>query len=146
MKWLEILFVSALPFSELRGGIPLALYLGFDPISAYVLCVLGNFLPIPLLLLTLGLIERVTLKLPLISEIYNKIVKRTERKREIVDKYGYLGLTMFVAIPLPITGAWTGTLLSSLLGLDKLKSAFYILLGIMIAGIIVLTTSMLALR
>ena len=135
-----------MPFSELRGGIPLALYLGFDPISAYVLCVLGNFLPIPLLLLTLGLIERVALRLPLISKIYGRIVKRTERKREIVDKYGYLGLTMFVAVPLPITGAWTGTLLSFLLGLDKLKSAFYILLGIMIAGIIVLTTSMLALR
>jgi len=146
LKWLEVLIVSAMPFSELRGGIPLALYLGFDPISAYVLCVLGNFAPIPFLLLTLGLIERTVSKVPIVSEIYGRIVKRTERRRDIVDKYGYFGLTLFVAIPLPVTGAWTGSLLSFLLGLDKLKSALHILLGIMVAGVIVLGTSMLALR
>ena len=141
LRWIEVLFVSALPFSELRGGIPLALYLGFDPISAYVLSVIGNFLPIPFLLVFLDLIERLVIKTP-ISSIYAKVVERTERKKHIVEKYGYFGLIAFVAIPLPFTGAWTGSLLAFLLRLNRAKSLICILLGIMIAGAIVLTASL----
>ena len=141
MDWLKVLVVSALPIAELRGGIPLALYLGFDPVKAYTISVLGNFLPIPFLLVFLSLIERVVLKTPF-SSLYLRVVKRTERRRKVIEKFGYVGLTLFVAIPLPVTGAWTGCLLAFLLGLDKLKSVFYILLGILIAGLIVLTTSM----
>jgi len=141
MDWLKVVVVSALPISELRGGIPLALYLGFNPVEAYTISVVGNLLPIPFLLLLLSLIERIALKTPL-SSIYLKIVRRTERRKDIIDKYGYLGLTIFVAIPLPVTGAWTGCLLAFLLGLDKIKSLMYIALGVALAGIIVLTTSL----
>ncbi|MEM0022543.1 MAG: small multi-drug export protein, partial [Archaeoglobaceae archaeon] len=70
--------------------------------------------------------------------IYEFIHIRVERRREIVEKYGYLGLTLFVAIPLPMTGAWTASLLAFLLGLNNLKASIAILLGILIAGIIVL--------
>jgi uncharacterized membrane protein len=69
-------------------------------------------------------------------------VRRTERRRDMIDRYGYLGLTLFVAIPLPVTGAWTGCLLAFLLGLNRFKSFFYIALGVTLAGIIVLTTSL----
>ncbi len=141
MDWLRVIVVSALPISELRGGIPLALYLGFNPIEAYTISVIGNILPVPFLLMFLGLIEKIALKTPL-SSLYLKIVRRTERRRDVIDRYSYLGLTLFVAIPLPVTGAWTGCLLAFLLGLDKLKSFFYITLGVTIAGIIVLTTSL----
>jgi len=141
VEWLKVLLVSSLPVSELRGGIPLALYLGFDPIWAYVISVLGNTIPIPLLLTLLSFIERFALKTPL-SSIYLTIVKRTERNRKVVDRFGYVGLTIFVAIPLPITGAWTGCLLAFLLGLDKVKSLFCIFLGVLIAGVVVLSSSL----
>ena len=141
MDWLKVVVVSALPISELRGGIPLALYLGFNPVEAYAISVVGNLLPIPFLLMFLSLIERIALRTPL-SSIYLRIVRRTERRKDIIDKYGYLGLTLFVAIPLPVTGAWTGCPLAFLLGLDKIKSLVYIALGVALAGIIVLATSL----
>ncbi|WP_457549254.1 COG2426 family protein [Archaeoglobus sp.] len=141
MDWLKVVVVSALPISELRGGIPLALYLGFNPVEAYAISVMGNLLPIPFLLLFLSLIEKIVLKTPL-SSIYLKIVRRTERRKDIIDKYGYLGLTLFVAIPLPVTGAWTGCLLAFLLGLDKVKSLVCVALGVALAGIVVLATSL----
>ena len=141
MRWIDVLFVSALPFSELRGGIPLALYLGFDPISAYILSVVGNFLPIPFLLLFLDVIDRLIMRTPL-SNIYAKIIERTEKKKKIVEKYGYLGLIAFVAVPLPFTGAWTGSLLAFLLRLNRAKSILCILLGIMTAGVVVLAASL----
>jgi len=141
MDWLKVVVVSALPISELRGGIPLALYLGLNPVEAYAISVVGNLLPIPFLLMFLSLIERIALRTPL-SSIYLRIVRRTERRKDIIDKYGYLGLTLFVAIPLPVTGAWTGCLLAFLLGLDRFKSLVYIALGVALAGIIVLATSL----
>ena len=141
MDWLKILVVSALPISELRGGIPLALYLGFDPLRAYILSILGNLLPVPFLLIFLDFIERIALRTPL-SKLYIKVVERTRRKKALIERYGYLGLSIFVAIPLPVTGAWTGCLLAFLLGLDKAKSFVFIALGVSIAGIIVLASSL----
>ncbi len=140
LNWIEVLLVSALPFSELRGGLPLAIYLGLDPIRAYILSVIGNFLPIPFLLLLLGAIEKLALRTHLAS-LYTKIVERTEKRKGLVERYGYLGLIMFVAIPLPFTGAWTGCLLAFLLRLNRIKATICILVGILIAGLIVLTTS-----
>lgn len=140
LNWIDVLLVSALPFSELRGGLPLAIYLGFDPIRAYILSVIGNFLPIPFLLLFLGAIEKLALRTPL-APLYTKIVERTEKRKGLVERYGYLGLIMFVAIPLPFTGAWTGSLLAFLLRLNRIKATICILVGILIAGLIVLTTS-----
>ncbi len=145
MDWLKVLIVSALPISEVRGGIPLAIYLGFDPLKAYLISVVGNILPIPLLLTFLEFLERIVLRTQL-SKLYGRIVDRVERKKCLVERYGYLGLTIFVAIPLPVTGAWTGGLLSFLLRLDKLKSFAFISLGVTIAGVIVLISSLGALE
>lgn len=139
MDWLKVIIVSAMPISELRGGIPLALYLGFDPLTSYILALIGNILPIPFILLTLELVEKAINKTPL-SRIYRKVVEKTEKRKEIVEKYGYLGLVLFVAIPLPITGAWTGALLAFLLGLNKVKSFLSITIGASLAGLIVLTS------
>ncbi len=134
-----------MPFSELRGGIPLAIYYGLDPLKAYLLAVAGNFLPVPFLLLTLGLIERLALKTPF-AELYMRIVERIERKKGIVEKYGYPGLIAFVAIPLPFTGAWSGTLLAFILRLNRAKALVCILLGIIVAGFVVLSASLGVLR
>ena len=138
---MKVLFVSAMPVSELRGGIPLALYLGFDPLTSYLTALLGNLIPIPFVLYTLNFVERFVQRTPL-SKLYSKLIERVERRRVAIEKYGYLGLTLFVAIPLPVTGAWTGALLSSILGLDRLKSFLFIALGVAVSGVVVLTSSL----
>jgi uncharacterized membrane protein len=139
---LGVILVSALPISELRGGIPLALYYGFHPLQAYLLCVVGNALPVPFLLLFLERIGKVAERFDLTQRIYGVFVERSKRKRDLIEKYGYAGLTIFVAIPLPITGAWTGSLLAFLLGLRVIKSFSFIFIGILIAGIIVSLASL----
>ena len=142
MEWLEVLIVSAMPFSELRGGIPLAIYLGLPPAEAFLLAVLGNLLPIPFLLMFLDIIDKIVVRWKPLAEIYLKIVERIERMKEIVERYGYLGLLMFVAIPLPMTGAWSGSLLAFLLRLNKTKALVFIAVGVLIAGVLVLSASL----
>ncbi|MEM0215552.1 MAG: small multi-drug export protein [Archaeoglobaceae archaeon] len=139
MNSLLVLAVSAAPISELRGGIPLAIYLGFSPLEAYLLSVIGNFLPVPIILLALNRLLKILSRFGSIWELYKKIELRVERKKDLVNKYGYLGLALFVAVPLPVTGAWTACLLAFLLNLDRLKSSLSILIGICIAGLIVLS-------
>ncbi|MEM2817720.1 MAG: small multi-drug export protein, partial [Archaeoglobaceae archaeon] len=134
MESLYVILISALPIFELRAGIPVAIYYGFKPWEAYTLAIFGNFLPVPFLLLLLNKLLEIAKRFRTLWAIYEFIHIRVERRREIVEKYGYLGLTLFVAIPLPVTGAWTASLLAFLLGLNNLKASIAILLGILIAG------------
>jgi len=135
-----------MPFSELRGGIPLGIYLGLPPAEAFLLAVLGNLLPIPFLLLFLDRIEKIALSWKPMARFYVKAVERVEKRKDIIERYGYLGLSMFVAIPLPMTGAWSGTLLAFLLRLNKTKSLIFIAMGVLLAGVIVLSASLGVLR
>jgi len=136
-----VILTSASPISELRGGIPLALYLGFDPAEAYILGVLGNILPVPLLFFVLSRVEKLISLLPFLGRVYEKSVEVALKRKSVVEKYGYLGLTLFVAIPLPVTGAWTGTLIAFLLRMNPVKSTIFIFSGILIAGALVLFVS-----
>ncbi len=142
INMLSILIVSAMPFSELRGAIPLALYFGLSPAEAYLLSVVGNLLPVPFLLVFLDYLVRIATKVDMLAKVYRKVVGRVERKKEIVERYGYLGLTIFVAIPLPVTGAWTGTLLAFLLQLNRFKAFLFISAGVCIAGVVVLLAAL----
>ncbi len=137
----EVLIVSAMPISEIRGGIPLAIYYGLNPISAYLVAFVGNLIPIPLLLLSLDKLMKLMMRIDMFKGFYSRLIERVEKKRDLIEKYGYIGLTLFVAIPLPITGAWTATLLAIVLNLKKVKSLLFISVGIGIAGLIVLTTT-----
>ncbi len=137
---IEVMLVALLPISEIRGAIPFAIYCGFDPISAYIISLIGNLIPIPMLLLSLEYIIHV-IEGTKLGGVYKLIIKKVENKKNYVEKYGYLGLLLFVAIPLPVTGAWTGSLIASLLKLNKAKSLIAIALGVSVAGIIVLITS-----
>ena len=141
MEWLKIILISMFPFSELRGAIPYAALMDVNPLEAYILSVLGNFLPIPLILFILHKAEPLIERIPIVGDVYKFFVKRAEKKKEIVERYGYFGLTLFVAVPLPVTGAWTGSLIAFLMGLDKRKSMAFIFVGILIAGLIVLSAS-----
>ncbi|NOY10852.1 MAG: small multi-drug export protein [Archaeoglobi archaeon] len=141
MEWIDVLVISMLPISELRGAIPYAAIKGLPPAEAYVVSVIGNFLPVPFILFVLHRVEGLIRRIPLIGRLYEYALSLAERRRGAVERYGYPGLTLFVAIPLPVTGAWTGSLIAFLLGLNGRKAMLFILLGIMVAGVIVLSTA-----
>lgn len=136
-----IFFLSALPVTELRVTIPLALGLGMAPLRAVTLAVLGNLLPIIPILVLLEPLSKLLHYFPYINRLFQKVLTLSRRKGKQVEKYGVLGLLLFVAVPLPGTGAWTGAILAWLLGLNILSSALAIGLGVVSAGIIVTLAS-----
>ena len=135
-KEVIIFIISLMPILELRGGLLAATLLKVEFIRALVICVIGNVLPIPFVLLFLEKILNIFEKWKVTAKVVRWLEKKADSKREQIDKYGYLGLILFVGIPLPGTGAWTGTLLAVLLNLNKKKSFIYISLGVLLAGII----------
>lgn len=133
-----VLLVSALPVVELRGAIPLAIGKGISPAEAYFLAVIGNLLPVPFLLFFLGEAEKRLRRFPIFDTSFEWLFLRTRRKaNEKIRKYGALGLIPFVAIPLPVTGAWTGALASYIFGIELRYALPCIAVGVSIAGIIV---------
>ena len=135
-KDVVIFIISLMPVLELRGGLLAASILKIPYIRALIICVIGNILPIPFVLLFLEMIFRWMEKWNPTKKIVRWLEKKGNSKRSQIDKYGYLGLILFVGIPLPGTGAWTGSLVAILLGLDKKKSFVCILIGVMLAAII----------
>jgi len=142
---LKILFVAALPIAELRLAIPWAIEILETPwYYAFLIAVIGNILPVPFILLFLEAATRLLSKVAVFERFLNWLFERTRRRGKIIHKYKRIGLVLFVAIPLPVTGAWTGALAAVLFGI-KFKHAFIsIFIGVIIAGIIVTSLWMLA--
>ena len=128
--------VSMFPIVELRGGIPVAYLLGIDWFPAYILCVIGNLIPVPFILWFITPIFNWLKKTKLFSGIVNKLESKSMAKSSQVTKYEALGLFIFVAIPLPGTGAWTGALIASLLNMNFKKAFISIIGGVLVAGFI----------
>lgn len=135
-KEVIVFIISLLPVLELRGGLIAAAILGVDFLPGYIISIIGNVLPIPLVLLFLEKILEWLKKFKVSKNLVIKLEKKILSKKSQIDKYGYLGLMLFVGIPLPGTGAWTGSGLAVLLHLDKKKSFIYIMLGVIMASII----------
>ncbi len=135
-KDLVVFIISLLPLLELRGGMIAATLLGINFYKALVICFLGNILPIPFVLMLLNKIFDLLKKWKPTKKLVEKIEKKIISKRSQLDKYGYLGLLLFVGIPLPGTGAWTGSGLAVLLGMNRKKSFIFIVLGVLLAEII----------
>ena len=135
-KDVVVFIISMLPLLELRGGLLAASILNVSFLPGYILSILGNVLPIPFLLLFLEKILNWLGKFKSTKKIVNKFEKKVLSKKDQIDKYGYIGLMLFVGIPLPGTGAWTGAGLAVLLRLDKKKSSIAIFLGVILASII----------
>lgn len=125
---------------ELRGALPLAINVhDINWPLALLVAYIGNLLPVPFLLLLFDPVARFLSKIRVFGIIIEWVLERARRRKGIVEKYGPLGLVLFVAIPLPVTGAWTGSLIAFILGI-KFKYAFpAIALGVLIAGVIVTT-------
>ncbi len=140
-KRIFIFIISMIPILELRGGILAAALLDMDPLESYIICVLGNIIVIPIALFILELIFKLLRKINFFDRIISKIENKCLSKKDKLEKYGYLGLVLFVGIPVPGTGAWTGCFLASLLNMDKKKSFIAALIGVLLASVIMMILS-----
>ena len=141
--WLVVFIISLLPILECRLGMFTAIVLlDMNPFVGFVISFLGNILPIPFILLLINWIFEILKKVPVMKNIVFWLEEKTLKKKDKIDKYGIWGLLLFVAIPLPGTGGWTGALLASLLKLDKKKSFGVIAIGVFIAGLIITVLSL----
>lgn len=140
-KYVLIFLISLMPILELRGGLIAASLLDISPWSAFVVCLIANILIIPFVLFLIEAVLGFLSRFKKLGELIDWFKKKTLKKKSTIEKYGYLGIMLFVAVPLPGSGAWTGCLLAVLLGLDKKKSFLAALLGVFIAGVIMMIFS-----
>lgn len=135
---LIVVIISALPIAELRVALPIAIISFHMPWhKAFCLAIIGNLLPVPILLLFLEPLAKVVSRVEVGRRLVNWVFEHTRRRGKAIERYEKIGLTLFVAIPLPVTGAWTGSIAAFLLGLRFRYAFLSILTGIIIAGAIV---------
>lgn len=140
-KELIVFFISLMPILELRGGLLAASFLGLDPIPSYIISVIGNILPVPFILWFINSILDYMRKSKHFYKIANWLDKKVEKHKSQIESYGFWGLVLFVGIPLPGTGAWTGCLIASVLEMNRKKAFFATMLGIFMASIIMMLIS-----
>ena len=141
--WLVVFIISLCPILECRLGMFTAIVLlQMNPFVGFIISFLGNILPIPFILLLINQIFELLKKIPYIKVPIIWLEEKTLKKKDKIDKYGIWGLLLFVAIPLPGTGGWTGALLASLLHLDRKKSFGVIAVGVFVAGLIITVLSL----
>jgi len=127
-----------LPVSELRGGLPFALSQGVPPLPAYLYCVAFNALVAPLVFFFLSTLHKLLLPVRLYRSLFDRVVVRARSKLQgKVERFGYWGLVLFVGIPLPITGAYTGTLGAWILGMERRRTLLFVTIGVLLSGLIV---------
>lgn len=140
-KQLIVFIISMLPILELRGGLIAASLLNLGELESFIICFIGNILPIPFILWLITPLFDKLKKTKKLSKLVNKLENKALSKKDQIEKYQYLGLMLFVGIPLPGTGAWTGCLIAALLGMDKKKAMLFSILGVIMAGIIMMLLS-----
>jgi uncharacterized membrane protein len=139
-KDLKVFVMAMLPIIELRGALPYAVCVQpqiWIP-KAYLLAVIGNLVPVIPILFLLEPVSTYLRRVPILDRFLTWLFERTRRRGKLIEKYEAIGLTMFVAIPLPVTGAWTGALAAFIFGIRRRWAIPCIALGVMIAGVIVL--------
>ncbi len=131
-----VFLISMLPIIELRGAIPVAAVMGLNPFISYTVSIIGNILPVPFILLFITRFCELMKKVKYLNKLPLWLEKKVQKNEGKITKYKNWGLFIFVAIPLPGTGAWTGALVAAFLGY-KFKDAFLtILAGVITAGVI----------
>ena len=132
-----VFFCAMIPFIELRGSIILGASLGIPWWQNLIISVLGNMLPVPFILLFLRWFLEIMKKTRLLGGIARWLERKADKNKDKVDKFGFWGLTLLVAIPLPGTGAWTGSLVASLMRINFWKALLANFIGVLIAGVII---------
>jgi len=134
-----------LPIAELRGAIPVGIFTcNIQWFYVLPIAIIGNLIPVPLLFLFLEPLRKFSNKMGIVGVWVEKFLKRTQRRADSINRYGKVGLMLFVAIPLPFTGAWTGAIAAYLLGFRFRDAILPIAAGVLIAGIIVTVISVLS--
>lgn len=136
-KFLMTFLISMVPVVELRGGLPYGILSGLSLPMAATAAVLGNILPVPFIVFFIEKIFSLLRRyFPKMDSFICRMEKKAADKQELIDKYGALGLILLVAIPLPGTGAWTGSLVAALMGMKPRKAFPCIFAGVIIAALI----------
>ena len=138
-----VMICSMIPIIELRGAIPLGAWLELPWWQGYILAVLGNMIPVPFILLFINkfIAWMSRSKVKFFNKIGTWLTNKAEKNREKIEKYSFWGVCLFVAVPLPVTGAWTGSLVAATIGMKGWKAFLSCLLGVMIAGVIMTLAS-----
>ena len=136
-----IFIISMIPILELRGGLLAASLLKVSAAKAIPICIIGNIIPIPFILLFIRQIFKLMKKTKIFRGLIERLEKRAMGKSDQIKRYEFLCLHMFVGVPLPGTGAWTGSLIASLLEVDIKKSSVAIFCGLIMATVIMYVVS-----
>lgn len=144
--YLWIFIVSMVPLVELRGAIPISQILHLPMIPSYIVCIIGNMLPVPIIYLFARKVLEWGSDKPFIGGFFSWCLKKGQHGgQKLQEKAGrglFLALLLFVGIPLPGTGAWTGTLAASILDMDFKSTTIAVMLGVLLAGVIMMTLSL----
>ena len=139
-KYLWVFLISMVPIIELRGAIPVAVGMGLPLIPSYIICIIGNMLPVPFIYFFARKVLRWGSDKPVIGKFFTFCLEKGEKGgKKLQAKAGrglFVALLLFVGIPLPGTGAWTGTLAASLLDMDFKSSVVAVMCGVLLAGVI----------
>lgn len=144
-KYFWIFFISMVPLIELRGAIPVSQGIGLPIVTSYIVCIIGNMLPVPIIFLFARKVLQWGSDKPLIGGFFRWCLTKGEHGgQKLQEKAGrglFVALMLFVGIPIPGTGAWTGTLAASILDMDFKSSVLAVMLGVLLAGVIMMIGS-----
>ena len=135
-NYLWVFFLSMVPVLELRAAIPIGATLGLEWVANYLICVIGNMIPVPIILLFVRHVLEWMKKIPRLDKIALWVENKAQKNTPKVQKYASLGLLILVALPLPGTGAWTGALVAAMLDMRMKYAIPSIFCGVLIAGLI----------
>ena len=148
--YIRLILLSMVPLIELRGAIPYAVGFGLPLVPSYIVAVIGNMLPVPFIYLFARKVLEWGKDKPVIGKFFTFCLEKGHKGGEkLTAKAGrglFLALLLFVGIPLPGTGAWTGTLAASILDMDFKSTVIAVMLGVLLAGVIMMTASVLGFR
>lgn len=146
-QYLIIFFISMVPLIELRGAIPYSQLFGLPIVQSFIICIIGNMLPIPIIYLFARKVLEWGADKPVIGKFFTFCLEKGEKGgKKLQAKAGkglFIALMLFVGIPVPGTGAWTGTLAASILDMDFKSTVAAVLLGVLLAGAIMMVASLL---
>lgn len=146
IKYLIVFLISMVPIVELRGAIPVAIGMDLNPVISYIICIIGNMLPVPIIYFFARKVLLWGKDKKYIGKFFTFCIEKGEKGgKKLQAKAGrglFVALMLFVGIPIPGTGAWTGTLAASFLDMDFKKSVIAVTLGVLIAGVIMALASM----
>ena len=133
-----VFFCSMIPIIELRGAIPMGASFGLPWWQSYLLSVIGNMLPVPFILLFIKAVLKwmTNSKINFFNKLAGWLNRKVEKNRDKIAKYSFWGVCLFVAVPLPVTGAWTGSLVAAMIDMKFWKALLSCLFGVMIAGVV----------